>query len=70
LNLNRHPQRWLVICTLLLAGFTHAQQARVVSIENQVQAAKGGGDWELAQAELRLAVRDRILSAGAAPPFS
>jgi tetratricopeptide (TPR) repeat protein/outer membrane receptor protein involved in Fe transport len=60
LNLNRHPQRWLVICTLLLAGFTHAQQARVVSIENQVQAAKGGGDWELAQAELRLAVRDRI----------
>ena len=60
LNINRHPQTWLVICTLLLAGFTHAQQARVVSIENQVQAAKGGGEWELAQAEQRLAVRDRI----------
>ncbi|MCX6840214.1 MAG: FecR domain-containing protein, partial [Verrucomicrobia bacterium] len=32
----------------------------MVSIENQVQAAKGGGEWELAQAEQRLAVRDRI----------
>ncbi len=59
-NLNRHPQRLLVICTLLWAGFTQAQEARVVSVENQVQAAKGGGAWELAQAEQRLAVRDRI----------
>ena len=38
----------------------HGQEAKVVSVENKVEAAKATGVWLPAQAEQRLAIQDRI----------
>ena len=45
---------------LLWVGIVSAQEARIVSVENRVEAAKGAGLWATAQKEQRLAIQDRI----------
>ncbi len=51
----------LAMLYLALGGFSQAQTARVLTIENDVQTATGGaGAWLPAQQEQALAVKDRI----------
>lgn len=50
----------LVYLASLLVGVIEAQEAKIVSVENKVEAAKGAGLWAAAQAEQSLAVQDRI----------
>ncbi|MDZ4405032.1 MAG: tetratricopeptide repeat protein [Prosthecobacter sp.] len=51
----------IFVLTLAVTPMLHAQEARVVEIENIVQAAAGAeGAWQPAAREQALAVRDRI----------
>ena len=51
----------LLSCALLLLiGVGHSQEAVVLSVENQVQAASNSGPWTEATADQKLAVKDRI----------
>lgn len=50
----------LLISLLSLASTGLAQEAKIVSVENKVEAAKGAGLWAAAQKEQRLAIQDRI----------